>query len=121
MFDQKFCMRNPHFLLDKLDEPIFHKKFDIFFSTYPHTHVSNTLFVDDTPYKSMFNGLYSAIFWSCLMAIMGKINICWGLFSLTWKILIHLDMVFPHLLNTIPLVGLDVLIEIIQEFLKCYL
>jgi hypothetical protein len=28
--------------------------------------------------------------------------------------------VFPLLLNTIPLVGLDVMIEIIQDFLKCY-
>jgi hypothetical protein len=55
------------------------------------------------------------------MAVVGKINICWVLFSLTWKILIRLDTVFPHLLNTIPLVGLNVLIEIIQDFLKCYL
>jgi hypothetical protein len=28
--------------------------------------------------------------------------------------------VFPPLLHIIPLVGLDVLIEIIQDFLKCY-
>jgi hypothetical protein len=55
------------------------------------------------------------------MVVVGRINICWGLFSITWKILIHLDIVFPHLLNTIPLVGLNVLIKIIHEFLKCYL
>jgi hypothetical protein len=36
------------------------------------------------------------------------------------KTFIHLDTIFPPLLNTIPLVGLDVLIEIIQEFLKSY-
>jgi hypothetical protein len=57
----------------------------------------------------MFNGPYSAFFWNRLVAIVGKINICWGLFSLTWKTFIHFDM-FPPLLNTIPLVGLDVLI-----------
>jgi hypothetical protein len=62
MFDQIFCMRNQHFLLDKLDEQIFHKNLDIFFFIYPHIHISNTLFVDNTPYKSMFNGLYNAIF-----------------------------------------------------------
>jgi hypothetical protein len=32
-----------------------------FFFPSPYIHVGNTLFVDDTPYKSMFNGLYSAI------------------------------------------------------------
>jgi hypothetical protein len=57
----------------------------------------------------MFNGPYSAFFWNRLVAIVGKINICLGLFSLTWKTFIHFDM-FPPLLNTIPLVGLDVLI-----------
>jgi hypothetical protein len=41
---------------------------------------------------------------------MGKISICRGLFSFTWKTFIRFDMVFPPLLNTIPLVGLDVLI-----------
>ncbi len=50
-------------------------------------------------------------FWSPLMAFVGRINICWGLFSLTWKIFICLDTVFPPLLNMIPLVGFDVLIE----------
>ncbi len=53
------------------------------------------------------------IFWSLLMAFVGKINICWGLFSLTWKFFICSDIVFPPLLNIIPLVGLSVLIEII--------
>jgi hypothetical protein len=59
-------------------------------------------------------------FWSPLTAIMEKTNVCWGLFSLTWKTFIRLDMMFPPLLNTIPLVGLDVMIEIIQDFLKFY-
>jgi hypothetical protein len=52
----------------------------------------------------MFNGPYSAIFWGPLMAIVGKINICWGLFSLAWETIIRSDMVFPPLLNTIVLV-----------------
>jgi hypothetical protein len=55
-----------------------------------------------------------------LMVVVGKTIICWGLFSLTWKTFIRLDIVFPPLLDTIPLVGLDVMIEIIQDFLKCY-
>jgi hypothetical protein len=57
-------------------------------------------------------------FWSPFTSIVGRINICWGLLSLTWKTFIHLDTMFPPLLNIIPLVGLDVLIEIIQEFLN---
>ncbi len=90
-----------------------------FFFVYPYTHVGNMLLIDYIPYKNMFNGSYSAIFWTPLMAIMGKISICWGLFSLTWKTFIHPDTMFPPLLNKIPLVRLDVLIEIIQDFLKC--
>jgi hypothetical protein len=54
------------------------------------------------------------------MVVMGRTSICWGMFSLIWKTFIHSDMVFPPLLNIIPLVGLDVLIEIIKDFLKCY-
>ncbi len=30
---------------------------------YFYTHIGNTLFIDDTPYKIMFNRPYSAIFW----------------------------------------------------------
>jgi hypothetical protein len=59
-------------------------------------------------------------FWNVLMVIAGGTSIRWGLFSLIWKTFIRLDMVFPPLLNTILLVGLNVLIEIIQDFLKCY-
>ncbi len=75
-------MRNPNFMLDKLDERIFHKNLDVFFSTYFYTHAGNTLLIDDTPYKNMFNGPYIVIFFNPLMAIVGRINICWGLFSL---------------------------------------
>jgi hypothetical protein len=76
VLDQEFCMQNSHFLLDKPNKPIFHKNLDIIFSTYPYTHVSNTLLVDDTLYKSMFNGKYNAIFWSFFTTFMGKMIIC---------------------------------------------
>ncbi len=103
-------MQNPHFLLDKPNKPIFHKNFDVFFTKFLYTHVGNMLLVKDTPYKDMFNDSYSAIFLESFMAFMGRINICWVQFSFTWKIFIHLDTVFPALLKTILLVGLDVLI-----------
>jgi len=66
MLDKEFYMQNPHFMLDKLDEPIFHKNLDVFFSAYFYTHVGNTLLIDDTPYKNMFNGPYIAIFFGIL-------------------------------------------------------
>ncbi len=113
-------MWNSHFLLDKLDKPIFHKNLNVFLLVYPYTHTGNILLINYTPYKNMFNGLYSAIFGTPLMAIVGKTNICWVLFSLTWKTFICPDTVFPPLLNKIPLVRLDVLIKIIQDFFKCY-
>jgi len=55
-------MWNLHFLLNKPDKPIFHKNLDIFFFTYPYTHPSNMLLVNNTPHKNMFNGPYNAIF-----------------------------------------------------------
>jgi hypothetical protein len=55
-------MLNLYFMSDKLDKPIFYKNLDVFFSTYPYIHVGNMLFVDNTPYKSMFNGPYSVVF-----------------------------------------------------------
>jgi hypothetical protein len=55
-------MQNSHLLLDKPNKPIFHKNLDIYFFAYPNIHIGNTLLIDDTPYKCMFNGLYSAIF-----------------------------------------------------------
>ncbi len=85
-------------------------------SIYPHIHIGNTLLVDNTPYKSMFNGQYSVLFSTPLTTVMGKTSISWGLFSLTWKTFIYFDTMFPPLLNTIPLVGLNVLIKIIQDF-----
>jgi hypothetical protein len=65
MLDKEFYMRNPHFMLDQLDEPIFHKNLDVFFSTYFYIHAGN-MFIDDMPYKNMFNGPYIAIFFGIL-------------------------------------------------------
>jgi len=121
MLDKEFYMRNLHFRLDKPNKPIFHKNFDVFFYAYIYTHASNTLLINDTPYKKHVQWfVYCLFFWSPLMAIVGRISIWLGLFSFTWKTFICSNKVFPPLLNTFPLVGLDVLIEIIKDFFKCY-
>jgi hypothetical protein len=78
------------------------------FYIHVYIHVGNMLLVDDTPYKKMFNSSYGPIFLELFMAFMGRINICWVQFSLTWKIFICLDTMFPPLLKIILLVGLDV-------------
>jgi len=65
-------MRNLHFLLDKPNKPVFHKNLDIFFSTFPYIHTSNMLFIDDAPYKTMFNNLYSAIFFKSFHSLCGE-------------------------------------------------
>ncbi len=72
MFDYEFCMWNLHFLPDKPNKPIFHKNLDVFFSTYPYIHVNNTLLIDDTPYKSMFNNSHSAIFLESFSSLDGE-------------------------------------------------
>jgi hypothetical protein len=55
-------MWNLYSLLDNPNKPIFHKNLNVFFSTFPYTHAGNTLLINDAPYKSMFNNLYSATF-----------------------------------------------------------
>jgi hypothetical protein len=72
MFDQEFYMQNPHFLFDKPNKPIFHKKFDVFIFTFPYTHAGNTLFINNTPHKNMFNGPYNAIFLESFDSIHGE-------------------------------------------------
>jgi hypothetical protein len=59
---QELCQKNDHFLPNHLEKPIFHKKLNVFFLKFPDTHVGNILFIDDTPYKCIFNDLCSAIF-----------------------------------------------------------
>jgi hypothetical protein len=77
-------------------------------------------FIDNTPYKNMFNNPYSASFLESFDDLHGEDQYLLGS-VLPWKIFIHSDTMFTPLLNTIPLMGLDVLIDIIQEFKNCYL
>ncbi len=86
-----------------------------------YIHVGNMLFIDNTPYKSVFNGLYGAIFLELFDNVRGEDRYLLGSIFLYLEIFIRPDIVFPPLLNIIPLIGLDVLIQIIQDFLKCYL
>jgi hypothetical protein len=65
-------MQNLHFLPDKLDKPIFHKNLDVFSSTFLYIHVGNMLFVDNTPYKNMFNNVYSANFFKSFDDLSGE-------------------------------------------------
>jgi len=62
ILDQIHCFRNDHFLLEKLDKPIFHKNLKYFFHFFPSTTFENTLLVDDTHHNSMFNPPCNAIF-----------------------------------------------------------
>jgi hypothetical protein len=59
-------MRILHFL------PIFHKNLDVFFFNFPNIHGGNTLVIDNMPHKSMFNGLYNAIFFELFDNIHGE-------------------------------------------------
>jgi hypothetical protein len=62
ILDQTLCFRNDHFLLEKLDKPVFHKNLKDFFCLFISTTFENTLLVDDTLHKIMFNPPCSAIF-----------------------------------------------------------
>jgi hypothetical protein len=57
--DQTHCFINEHFFAEKLDKPILHKNLDNFFYMFLGTNYGNTLLVDDTPHKNMFNLLFS--------------------------------------------------------------
>jgi hypothetical protein len=75
-----------HFLSNKPDKPIFHKNLDVLFFAYLYTHTGNTLLVDNTPYKNMFNGPYNAIFLDSFDGYYGEDHYLLGL-------------VFPYLEN----------------------
>jgi hypothetical protein len=59
---QESCKKNDLFLLVHLEKSFLHKNFDVFFLKFPDTHVGNTLLIDDTPYKFIFNDSCSVIF-----------------------------------------------------------
>ncbi len=95
VFNQKSCIQNPHFLLDKLNKPIFHKNFDVFFFMYPYIHTKNMLLIDDMPYESVFNGPCSAIFLESFDSLCGEDHYVLGTI-LPWNFFISPNMVFPH-------------------------
>ncbi len=54
--------KNHHFLPKKLDKVVFHKNLKDFFHLFYGTPFENTLLIDNTFHKSMFNPPCSAIF-----------------------------------------------------------
>jgi len=52
---QESFQKNDHFSPNHLKKPNFHKNLNVFFLKFPNTHTRNTLLVDDTPYRSIFN------------------------------------------------------------------
>jgi hypothetical protein len=63
--DQSICFKNDHFLFNKPDKPIFHKNLLDFFVQFLSTMFENTLLINDTPHKNLFNPPFSAIFKRC--------------------------------------------------------
>jgi hypothetical protein len=59
--DQSLCFRNDHFLLQKLDKPVFHKNI-FFFVQFLRMMFENTLLIDDMLHNNLFNPPFSAIF-----------------------------------------------------------
>jgi hypothetical protein len=51
-----------HFLSFNPYKHVFLKNHNFFFIKYPYIYVGNALFINDSPYKSMFNGPFNAIF-----------------------------------------------------------
>jgi hypothetical protein len=82
--DQMFCLKNDHFLFEKLDKLIFHKNVENFFHLFPGTSFENTLLVDDTPPKGMFNPCFNVIFFDTFCGSNTNSNYLFG-------------MVFPYL------------------------
>ncbi len=97
ILDQTFYFRNDHFLSKKHDKPIFHKTLKDFFHFTLSTTFENTLLLDDTLHKSMFNPPSSAIFSKTFYGSPRTIIICSTLFSHTWNHCIHSKCRFINL------------------------
>ncbi len=121
MHDQKICMQNAHFLLDKPNKPTFHKNLELFFSMYPYTHVGKTLLKNDTPYKNLFNMPFNAIFLEHFDGVCGKDHYLLGI-VLPYLESLHLFEcgVSTFVQHNPKLVGLNVLIAMILNNIKCY-
>ncbi len=62
ILDQTFYFKNDHFLSEKSNKLVFHKNLKDFFCLFPSRTFENTLLVDDTLQKNMFNPPCNAIF-----------------------------------------------------------
>jgi len=60
--DQAICFKNEHFSPKKLEKHVLHKNLNTVFGVFFGTNYANTLLVNDTPYKSLFNPPLNAIF-----------------------------------------------------------
>jgi hypothetical protein len=87
---------------------------------YLYNHIANMLFVNYTPYKSLFNQPFYAIFLESFDNAHGDDHYLLGTIPL-WNLFMSLNMVFLHLYNTIPWVGINVLNTMILDNIKCYL
>ncbi len=63
---------------EKPNKPIFHKYLKDFFRIFPSMNFENTLLVDDTPHKSMFNPLCNAIFFETFYGFHTNSNYLFG-------------------------------------------
>jgi hypothetical protein len=72
---------------------------------YRYTYVGNTLLVNNAPYKNMFNESYNTIFLEYSFDdLRGEDNYLLGHVLPYLKSFIYLNMVFPHMYNTIHFV-----------------
>ncbi|XP_062167688.1 uncharacterized protein LOC133873901 [Alnus glutinosa] len=62
IWDQGQCTDSGFKTLEKKDKPIFFKELKKIWDFYEHYSESNTLLIDDTPYKTLLNPPHTAIF-----------------------------------------------------------
>jgi hypothetical protein len=74
IMDQSLCFRNDHFWPNKPDKPIFHKNLLEFLVQFLGTTFENTLVIDNTLHKSLFNPLFSAIFFYTFYELHSDVN-----------------------------------------------
>jgi hypothetical protein len=78
------------------------------------------LLVNYTPYKSLFNQPFKAIFLESFDNAHGDDHYLLGTI-LPWNLFMSSNMVFLHLYGTIPWVGINLLNMMILDNIKCYL
>jgi len=97
IMDQSLCFRNDHFLPNKLDKPIFHKNLLEFLVQFLGTTFENTLVIDNMPHKSLFNPLFSAIFFTHSTSCIVMLITCSRPFFLIWNLCISPKCRFVNL------------------------